>query len=303
MMGYTDLHFLKLVDLLMPGVDLYTEMDVAQAFIRRDHYNVKEYHGINGRLILQLGGSDPDILSACAKKAKLMGYDAVNLNVGCPSSKVVKGKIGAILMRDPSLVARCVEAMANHHVVSVKTRLGLDDDPDNLSCFVRGVLAAGAGEVIIHARRAWLNGIDPKQNRNVPPLDYSRVCEIKLEFPEARIILNGGINSIEVAKPYIEKVDGFMLGRAFCSDPLFVVKFAQFLGLNSNNMKLALINYLEYVEAIGVRVSCALRHTIPYFKGFCGAAIARSRINSMMQSGVLNKELFLELIDRLSAVR
>lgn len=295
MMGYTDIYMLKLVNLIMSGVDLYTEMDVAQAFIRRSVLDVKKTHSINGRLVLQLGGSDPVLLGECASKAKLMGYDAVNLNVGCPSSRVVQGKIGVILMREPELVARCVESMAAEHFVSVKTRIGLDSDPDNLSELVAMVQAVGCDEVIVHARRAWLNGLDPKQNRTVPPLDYARVCELKLEFPSMFISLNGGISDSSVIDGYFNSIDGFMVGRLFYNNPRIVIGVAKRLGIEVSSFASAVVEYLSYIEAVGANKRYALRHIIPYFKGYPGAASDRSVINDLMNQEHLEKNKIISL--------
>ncbi len=294
MMGYTDIHFLKLINLLLPGVELYTEMIVAQAFIRMPLVNVKQRAGIVGKLILQLGGSDPELLADCAAKAKLMGYDAVNLNVGCPSSKVVKGRIGAVLMRSPDLVSDCVAAMVRQHATSVKTRIGVDDAVDNLSYFAAQVLAAGCCEIIVHARRAWLNGLDTKQNRTVPPLNYERVCQLKREFPQAVILLNGGLSSEASIKEHIGLVDGFMLGRIFYSDPILVASMAKAIGFKANSFAYVLVKYVEYIEGAGEpSLTRTLRHLSSCFKGFPGSRGVRSQIQSMMQSNRLDKDILL----------
>ena len=284
MMGYTDIHFLKLINLYMPEVDLYTEMQVAQAFIRSHDINYKKKYGISGRLILQLGGSDSYLLAECAAKAKSLGYDAINLNVGCPSSRVVKGKIGAVLMRSPDLVAECVAEMSRHHQVSVKTRIGVDHYPDNLSLFTKLVVAAGARELIVHARRAWLKGLDPKQNRSVPPLDYLRVCKLKQEFPDVFISLNGGINSLALIDEYDGFVDGFMLGRYFYSNPLQVSVFADALGLRVNGLAGVFADYWSYAEASGSKSNRTLRHLMSFLKGFPGAASVRAELQKLMLS-------------------
>ena len=284
MMGYTDIHFLKLVNLYMPEVDLYTEMSVAQAFIRSPDINYKQKYDISGRLILQLGGSDPCLLAECAAKAKNLGYDAVNLNVGCPSSRVVKGMIGAVLMRSPELVAECVAEMSQQHQVSVKTRIGVDDDPDNLSLFTNLVVAAGARELIVHARRAWLKGLDPKQNRNIPPLDYQRVCELKQEFSDVFISLNGGLNSLAAINHYNDLVDGFMLGRYFYSNPLQVAGFADALGLRVNGLAGVFADYWSYAEASGSKSNRTLRHLMAFIKGFPGAVAVRAELQKIMRS-------------------
>lgn len=291
MMGYTDIHFLKLINLLLPEVELYTEMLVTQAFLRCDLCDVKRVTGIQGKLILQLGGSDPELLAKSAAKARLMGYDAVNLNVGCPSSRVVKGKIGAVLMLEPALVADCVAAMAQEHEVSVKCRIGIDDFDDNLSYFSESVFAAGAAELTVHARRAWLKGLDPKQNRSVPPLDYARVCQLKSEFPGKKILINGGINTKQIIDDLRGQVDGFMLGRLFYSDPLLVANICQCFGYRVNSLSDILSEYLFYMRQQSGSHRPVLRHLLNCFKGFSGAAAVRAELQQMLVQGAIDQRI------------
>lgn len=307
MMGYTDLHFLKLLDLLLPNLDLYQEMLVAQAFIRNSHPS-KDTVGIEGRLILQLGGSDPQLLSECCYKAYKLGYDAVNLNVGCPSSRVVNGNIGAVLLKDIDLLVTCIASMiqASPLPVSVKTRIGIDNDPDVLNDLVSSLLSVGCNELIMHARRAWLSGLDPKQNREIPPLDYGRVCKLKQDFPDMNVMLNGGISCISDILPYVEKVDGFMLGRIFYKDPLHAAKIMAEFG----NMARPIINvveaYLVYSEQActeGIKPRWLLRHLPSFFKGFAGAGASRSKMNSLMNLDYIDKIAINDLFSKLEAKR
>lgn len=297
MMGYTDVHYLKLLDILLPGVDLYQEMIVDQAFIRKDFFS-KSQLGIKGRLILQLGGSNPNLLSECCEKAAALGYDAVNLNVGCPSSRVVTGKIGAVLLRDIDLVLECIEKMIAAPIdISVKTRIGIDNDPDVLDDLVAGLLSLGCVEFILHARRAWLSGLDPKQNREIPPLNYSRALKLKSDFPEMSIMLNGGLNDLEIWRSYVGKLDGLMLGRLFYSDPILVCKFASSFGWHVRPLDEVVRSYLLYADemhTLGVKPRWLLRHLVNLFKGFHGAGEIRKKLSEFMVAGDLNKAELLE---------
>ncbi|ESR26725.1 tRNA dihydrouridine(20/20a) synthase DusA [Lutibaculum baratangense] len=202
---------------------LYTEMIVASAILRGDARRLLRHDEVEHPVALQLGGSDPAELAEAARVGAEFGYDEINLNVGCPSDKVQSGRFGACLMAEPDLVGRCVEAMATAVAVpvTVKCRLGIDDQDIEapLDGFVARVADAGAQAVIVHARKAWLQGLDPKQNREIPPLDYARVHRLKERFPELPIVLNGGLKTLEDALPHLEVLDGVMLGRASYQTP------------------------------------------------------------------------------------
>ena len=223
MMDCTDRHFRYLVRLVTRHTLLYTEMVTSAALVhgRRDHLLdfAEEEHPI----ALQLGGSDPDELARCARFAVERGFDELNLNVGCPSDRVRRGRFGACLMAEPDVVARCVEAMigAGGVPVTVKTRIGIDDRDryEDLAGFVESVAAAGCRTVIVHARKAWLTGLSPKENREIPPLRHDVVYRLKDDFPSLEIVINGGITSLDDAAAHNERVDGSMMGREAYRNP------------------------------------------------------------------------------------
>src|SRR4029078_7342168 len=218
MMDWTDRHCRVFHRLLSRRARLYTEMLTTGAIIHGDRHRLLCFHASEHPVALQLGGSDPRDLAISAKIGEEFGYDEINLNVGCPSDRVKDGRFGACLMAEPALVAPCVEAMkrAVGIPVTVKCRLGIDDqDPEiALDALARGVVAAGADALIVHARKAWLNGLSPKENRDIPPLDYDRVYRLKAAMPDLPVIINGGIADLAEAKQHLTHVDGVMLGRA-----------------------------------------------------------------------------------------
>src|ERR1700744_259205 len=223
MMDWTDRHCRVFHRLLSRRARLYTEMLTTGAIIHGDRARLLGFDPSEYPLALQLGGSDPVDLATAAKIGEDFGYDEINLNVGWPSDRVKDGRFGAFLMAEPDLVASCVEAM-NRAVkipVTVKCRIGIDDqDPEiSLDALARAVVAAGSDALTVHARKAWLNGLSPKENRDIPPLDYDRVYRLKAALPRVPVIINGGIADIEQAKAHLEHVDGVMLGRAAYQEP------------------------------------------------------------------------------------
>src|SRR5215468_6363357 len=223
MMDWTDRHCRVFHRHLTRRALLYTEMLTTGAIIHGDRQRLLGFDSSEHPVALQLGGSDPADLATSAKIGEDFGYDEINLNVGCPSDRVKDGRFGACLMAEPELVASCVAAMkrAVKIPVTVKCRIGIDDqDPEEaLDRLARGVVAAGSDAVIVHARKAWLNGLSPKENRDIPPLDYGRVYRLKQALREVPIIINGGIGSLAEAKAHLDHVDGVMLGRAAYQDP------------------------------------------------------------------------------------
>ena len=218
MMDLTDRHCRYFLRQISKHLFLYTEMVTAKALIHGDRERFLKYHETEHPLCLQLGGSDPQELAQCAKWAEEWGYDEVNLNVGCPSDRVQAGEFGLCLMKKPELVAECVRAMKDvvNIPVSVKTRIGYDhvDSYEALHAFVQQVVAAGVDQVTIHARKGWLSGLNPKDNRTIPPLQYDVVYRLKQDFKDIPIAINGGILTLKEAQAHLEKVDGVMLGRA-----------------------------------------------------------------------------------------
>ena len=222
MMDRTDRHLRYLLRLLAPHALLYTEMLTARALVRGDAERLLRHDAAERPVALQLGGAEPDELAAAARLGAAAGYDEINLNVGCPSDRVQAGCFGAALMLEPKRVADCVRAMraAVGVPVTVKTRLGVDehDSYEFVRDFVGEVAGAGCETFIVHARKAWLSGLSPKENREIPPLDYGRVYRLKREFPALTFVLNGGLTTLEESVAQLEHVDGIMLGRAVTQD-------------------------------------------------------------------------------------
>jgi tRNA-dihydrouridine synthase A len=222
MMDRTDRHLRHLLRLMAPHTRLYTEMITARALLHGDAQRLLAFDAVEHPVALQLGGSEPDELAAAARLGAAAGYDEINLNVGCPSERVRAGCFGAALMLEPQLVAECVAAMraAVDVPVTVKTRLGVDehDSYEFARDFVATVAAAGCGTFVVHARKAWLSGLSPKENREIPPLDYARVHRLKRELPALAIVVNGGFVTLEQSVAQLAHVDGVMIGRAAYRD-------------------------------------------------------------------------------------
>jgi tRNA-dihydrouridine synthase A len=226
MMDRSDKHFRFLTRVLAPNALLYTEMITARALLRGDAQRLLRFDAAEHPVALQLGGADPDELAAAANLGAAAGYDEINLNVGCPSDRVQAACFGAALMLDPARVAGCVAAMraAVDVPVTVKTRLGVDehDSYEFLAAFIESVAAVGCDTFIVHARKAWLSGLSPKENREIPPLDYPRVHRLKRDFAGLRVVINGGLVDRDTALAQLEHVDGVMLGRAAYQQPWLV---------------------------------------------------------------------------------
>ncbi|MEO0421696.1 MAG: tRNA dihydrouridine(20/20a) synthase DusA [Pseudomonadota bacterium] len=282
MMEWTDRHCRYFLRLLAPRAQLYTEMVVAAAIVHGDRDRFLAFDGAEHPLVLQLGGSDPAQLAQAARVAReAYGYDEINLNVGCPSDRVQSGRFGACLMREPDLVARCLESMARavDVPVTVKTRLGVDeqDSYEFLVEFLEAVRAVGCGTVILHARKALLSGLSPKQNREIPPLDYARVQRVKRDFPQLTVVINGGIASAELALEQLEAgLDGVMVGRMAYHDPwrfaaLEQAVFGSERPPNRASVVLAFEPYLRDQHARGVPLKVMTRHLCGLFSGCYGA--------------------------------
>ena len=227
-MDRTDRHFRYLLRLLAPDVRLYTEMVVAQAAIQGDRQRLLQFAPCEHPLALQLGGSDPELLAQAASIGEQWGYDEINLNIGCPSDRVQSGQFGACLMAHPGIVAASVQAIGEvtKIPVTVKTRIGIDehDEYAYLRDFVAEVAAAGCRMFVVHARKAILAGLSPKENRSIPPLKYEYVYRLKEDFPELRILLNGGIRDTQSAQAHLQYTDGVMIGRQAYSDPYWIAE-------------------------------------------------------------------------------
>ena len=277
MMEWTDRHCRYFLRLISRRTFLYTEMVTAEAVLYGDRERVLGFSPEEHPVGLQLGGSDANKLAAAAKIGADYGYDEINLNIGCPSDRVQSGRFGACLMAEPDLVAECVAAMgeAASLPITVKCRIGIDDQDaeESLDRFVDGVAKAGARTFIVHARKAWLKGLSPKENRDVPPLDYGRVARLKARRPELEIVLNGGIESLASAKAHLGEVDGVMLGRAAYADPYLLAEVDREL-FGSNETPPSRLDVLDrfvpYVEAQlarGARLNQMTRHILGLFHG------------------------------------
>ena len=279
MMDWTDTHCRVLHRLLTRRALLYTEMVTADAVLHGDRQKLLGFDASEHPVALQLGGSEPRALAEAARIAEDFGYDEINLNVGCPSDRVQSGRFGACLMREPKLVAECMAAMRNavSMPVTVKCRIGVDDqDPEkSLRTLIAMCAAAGVTRFAVHARKAWLDGLSPKENRDVPPLDYGLVYRVKRENPALEITLNGGIQTLDQAQAHLAHVDGVMLGRAAYQNPSMLLDIdARFFGDAPRDLDAVLAEWCLYVERRlrdGVRLGNMTRHMLGMFNGRPGA--------------------------------
>jgi tRNA-dihydrouridine synthase A len=288
MMDWTDRHCRVFHRLMTRRARLYTEMLTTGAIIHGDRQRLLGFDASEHPVALQLGGSDPHDLATAAKIGEDFGYDEINLNVGCPSDRVKDGRFGACLMAEPLLVAEGVAAMkrAVRVPVTVKCRIGIDDqDPEiALDTLARGVVAAGADALIVHARKAWLNGLSPKENRDIPPLDYDRVYRLKAAMPDVPIIINGGIASLEEARAHLDRVDGVMLGRAAYQEPWRLLTVdSELFGEAAPHATMkdvfeAMMPYIERELAQGTRLHSITRHFVGAFHGVPGARAFRRHL-------------------------
>jgi tRNA-dihydrouridine synthase A len=281
MMAYTDRHYRVLMRLITRRTLLYTEMVTTGALLHGDNRRHLQFSPIEHPLVLQLGGSDPRELAQCARIAEEFHYDEINLNVGCPSDRVQSGQFGACLMKQPVLVADCVAAMceAVKIPVTVKTRIGVDHDDsyDALTNFIATVKATGCETFIVHARKAWLKGLSPRQNRTVPPLRYDVVYQLKQDFPELEIIINGGIKTLPEIEAHLQRVDGVMIGREAYDNPLLLADDPQ---LSRTQLVLDYLPYITTQLTEGVPFWKMSRHLMGIFQGQRGAKQWRSLLSS-----------------------
>jgi tRNA-dihydrouridine synthase A len=288
MMDWTDRHCRVFHRLMTQRSLLYTEMLTTPAILHGDRKRLLGFDACEHPVALQLGGSNPGELAAAAKIGEDFGYDEINLNVGCPSDRVKDGRFGACLMAEPVLVAACVEAMkrAVDIPVTVKCRIGIDDqDPEiALDALARGVVDAGADALIVHARKAWLNGLSPKENRDIPPLDYDRVYRLKAAMPNVPVIINGGIASLAEAKAHLGFVDGVMLGRAAYQEPWrLLAADPEIFGEVAPHATMkqvfeAMVPYIERELALGTRLHSITRHFVGAYHAVPGARAFRRHL-------------------------
>lgn len=303
MMDWTDRHCRAFHRALTRHALLYTEMVTSKAVIHGDRERLIGFSDVEHPVALQLGGSEPDELAQCAKIAEDYGYDEVNLNCGCPSDRVQSGSFGACLMREPQLVADCMQAMAEatRLPVTVKCRIGVDDQEprDALFALVEACARAGVGTFIVHARKAWLKGLSPKENRDVPPLDYGLVYELKRAHPELTISLNGGVSTLDEAEAHLAHVDGVMLGRTAYHEPALLGQVDRrfFDGAGDIGPFEALAAYRPYMEARlaeGVPLPHMARHMLGVMHGLPGARAFRR----IMTVDAIAPNAGLEVLDR-----
>ncbi|BCU06096.1 tRNA-dihydrouridine(20/20a) synthase [Allochromatium tepidum] len=289
MLDWTDGHCRYFLRLISRHTLLYTEMITTGALIHGDRERFLRYDPAEHPVALQLGGSDPKDLARCARMAEDWGYDEINLNVGCPSDRVRNGRFGACLMAEPALVAECVTAMraAVRVPVTVKHRIGIDerDSYAELVDFVGRLSEAGCDAVIVHARKAWLKGLSPKENRDIPPLRYEVVRDLKRDFPCLPIVINGGIETLDAAVDFLSDLDGVMIGRAAYHNPWILAEadrrvFGDDHPRPTRRQVLeAFIPYAERQLAAGVPMSAMSRHLLGLFRGRPGARAWRRRIS------------------------
>ncbi len=289
MMDWSDRHCRYFWRRLTREALLYTEMVTTGAIIHAGPERFLSFHADEHPLALQLGGSSPTDLARCAKIAEDWGYDEVNLNCGCPSDRVQSGMFGACLMAKPALVADCIKAMQDACTipVTVKHRIGIDDmeSYEELLGFVDPIAATGCKTFIVHARKAWLHGLSPKQNREVPPLDYPMVYRLKRDRPELEIIVNGGIDNLEQCQQHLQQVDGVMLGRAAYQNPWLLAEVDQRLYGTEKSVvgrEQVLLDFLPYIEeqlTLGCSLNHISRHIVGLYQGVPGAKLFRRHLS------------------------
>jgi tRNA-dihydrouridine synthase A len=280
MMDWTDRHDRYFLRLCAPHTLLYTEMVTSAAIIHGDVERHLAFHASEHPVAVQFGGCDPDALALCARRAASYGYDEINLNCGCPSDRVQAGRFGACLMAEPKLVRDCVAAMraASALPVTVKSRIGIDelDSYQALVDFVGTVHEAGCTSFTVHARKAWLHGLSPKENREIPPLDYERVYRLKRDFPQLQIVLNGGVRSLAEIREHLQRVDGVMIGREAYQNPWALAQWDAALsgGVPARTRHEIVREFLPYIErqlSGGAKLSNMTRHILGLFQGVRGA--------------------------------
>jgi len=285
MMDWTDRHCRYFYRLLSSRVQLYTEMITAKAILNGDKNRLLDYSASEHPLVLQLGGSDATEMAECADIAQKWGYDTVNINVGCPSERVLSGSFGACLMKEPGLVGACVEKMteACNIPVTVKCRIGVDkmESYAQLSDFIKRVADSGCEQFVVHARKAWLQGLSPKENRTIPPLNYPWVYRLKKDFPTLTICINGGVQNSSEIKDHLRQTDGVMLGRAAYQQPYLLAEIdQQFYGESESikNREEVLIKYMHYIQdesEKGVPIRSMTRHILGLYHGEKNAKLFR----------------------------
>lgn len=310
MMDWTDRHCRYFLRLIAPGVGLYTEMVTAAALIHGDAPALLRFDPAEHPVALQLGGSDPSMMAKAAGMGADAGYDEININVGCPSDRVQSGAFGACLMAEPDRVAECVERMRGEVdiPVTVKTRIGIDDHDsvEFLYAFVDAIRLAGCDTLIVHARKAYLKGLSPKENRTVPPLNYDRVYNLKRDYPDLTVILNGGITSRAECDMHLQRVDGVMIGRQAYQAPWVLAELDSVYGDHHPprvpNDRVAVVRkmipYIERELAAGTRLKHITRHMLGLFAGEPGARAWRRYLSEHAHREGADSEVLLQALAR-----
>ena len=299
--------------LLTKKAVLYSEMVTTGALLHGDKARFLDYNACEHPLALQLGGSNPRDLAECSKIAEDWGYDEVNLNCGCPSDRVQNGMIGACLMAEPDLVAECIAAMQNavKIPVTIKHRIGIDDmeDYEGMVKFVCTIAATGCTTFIVHARKAWLKGLSPKENREIPPLQYEKVYRLKQEFPHLEIIINGGITTLEQSKQLLEHVDGVMVGREAYANPYLLAEDDQAIygvshpPASREDVMEGFMDYCREQLSRGTRLNHLTRHILGLYQGLPGARQFRRILSEQAHKPDAGLEVIRRAIEVLNELR
>ena len=293
MMDCTDRHDRFFLRLMSKNVMLYSEMVATKSALHGDRKRILSYSPEEKPLALQVGGSDKKELSEVAKIAEDMGYDEININLGCPSKKVQKNKFGACLMKEPDLVSECINEMINSCKIPVtaKTRIGYDDieDFEHLNNFINKIKVAGCKTFILHARKAMLKGLSPKQNLNIPKLNYAMVYQLKKENPELEIIINGGISKIEEIMNHLKLCDGVMIGRSIYQNPYSLIEIEKEIFNTKKNptreeVAEKLLEYLEREVKLGTKINHIMRHTVGLYHGQVGSKTWKRYLSDNMMA-------------------
>ncbi len=300
MLDWTDTHARFFLRLLSRHTRLYSEMVTTGAIFHGKRERLLSFHPSEHPLALQLGGSDPAELATCARIGEDYGYDEINLNVGCPSDRVQNGRFGACLMAEPLHVAECIAAMrdAVHIPVTVKSRIGIDhqDDYASLEHFIRSIAATGCDTFIVHARKAWLQGLSPKENREIPPLRYDVVHQLKQDFPQLNIVINGGIRTLDESLQQLEHVDGVMIGRAAYDNPFLLLEAdrrvfgSQAADPSPVDVMREFLRYVEFQLSKGTELHAMTRHILGAFRAEKGARAFRRHLSEHASQPGLHKE-------------
>ena len=304
MVDVTDSVFRRMARVMSQHCMLYTEMIAAEALVHEKYYLI-DFKDEELPCCLQLGSADPKKLAVATKVGVEHGYSAINLNAGCPSDKVQSGNFGAILMKTPELIAQCYQAMAEAAgdvPVSVKTRIGVDElDSEEFTFKLMGTIyEAGCRHIIIHARKAWLNGLSPKENRTIPPLDYERVYKIKAAFPELKVTINGGITTMEQCQEQLTRVDGVMLGRAIIDNPYLLATVDQELFaakapvLTREEVLGAMVELGAQLQSEGKALHFLCRHLLGLFNGCANSRLYRRYLSEHMTQKDVRPDILLK---------